>query len=142
MSDMPDRSEHDPALDLLLPGPGDFPVEPPAAFMAAVRRRHRRAVLHRTAAIVITTCIIAMIALGLALPALRSAGPRPLPIVTNPRPAHVNAPEVVPTAATLRRFIDDPAVLDASVPSGPGGHPVRAGDRPESDAVRPLLTVN
>lgn len=134
--------DHDDALDLLVSGLRDAPDEPPAAFMAAVRRRHRRAVLHRAGAIVITACVVALIALAISLPLLRTPRPVPLPIAIDDRMPTPTARATIPTAAAARRFIDDPTLLDSPLPSGGAADAVRAGDRPESPAGRSVLTFN
>ncbi len=142
MSDMSDQHEHDAAIDSLVSGLRDAPDEPPAAFMAAVRRRHRRAVLHRAGAIIITACVVALIALAISLPLLNASGPRPPPIAIADRPPLPTARAIVPTAAASRRFIDDPTVLDSPLPSAAPADSVRAGDRPESPTGRSLLSFN
>jgi hypothetical protein len=139
-------SNHDehgsiPLLDGLAADLRVAPAEPPAGFMAAVRKRRRRVVAGRIAGAALTTAAVAIIAAMLIVPALRSAAPGPAPIVTGPRaPSHM-----VPTAGALRRFIDDPTVLDGAADvrtPGLSGEPVRAGERPDSPAARSLLEFN
>jgi hypothetical protein len=139
MSEPRPDPEHDPILDSL-GGLRDAPGEPPPAFMALVRRRRRRAVAVRVGGTIISGAVIALIGLAISLPLLRGAAPPRRPVVHAP-----DAPtrrSVVPTAASVRWFIEDPALLDVPLPAGAPSSPVRAGDRADSPAGRSLLMLN
>lgn len=130
--------ENEPHLDRigasLRAGAGD----PPPVFMGAVRRKRRRVAVFRAAGTLISVILVALIALAIALPSLRPPTPAPMADSTRARTALV----VTPTAAMLRRFIDDPTVLDGPGESGSSERPVRAGERPDSDAARALLRLD
>jgi hypothetical protein len=136
---MSDPLEHDPILDPLGAALCDAPGDPPPAFMALVRRRHRRAVAVRVGGTIITAAVIALVALAISLPLLRTPAP-PLPIAHGP--AIATERSIIPTAASVRRYIDDPTLLDAPLPAGAAGVAIRAGDREDSLAARALLNFN
>jgi hypothetical protein len=115
--------------------------EPPPTFLAAIDRRRRRIVVGRIVGGLATAAAIALVALAIALPALRNAPAPSVPVIIADRPTSADTL----TAASLRRFIDDPTILDSGAfDDSPGSlaEPIRAGDRPDSPAVRSLLTLN